>query len=194
MKSQLFILLCLLFFGTWPCSLNAQRLDRKKDSVQKTLPKAGMHTVRTAALHSAIIPGWGQAYNKKYWKIPLVYAALGTTGYLFVRNLNQYKDSKNAYILATDNDPTNDFRIKEPYYTVRTQPERIRDFRNAVRQNMDYSILWFVIFWGLNVADAAVDAHLKTFDVSDNLSLQLKAGYSNMAQTAGLSVSLFFSK
>ena len=141
-----------------------------------------------AVRRSLIIPGWGQATNKKYWKIPLVYGALGTTAFIFFRNINQYKDSKNAYILATDRDTSNDYLIKQPYFSVKDQPERIRVFRNSVRQNIDYSVLFFLAFWGLNVADAAVDAHLKTFDVSDDISLQIKGGYSPMANTKGLSL------
>lgn len=141
-----------------------------------------------AIRRSAIIPGWGQITNKKYWKVPLVYGALGITGAVFFRNLNQYRDSKAAFILATDGDPSNDEQIKQPYYSVRDQPERIRSFRNEVRQNIDYSVIVFIVFWGLNVADAAVDAHLKTFDVNDDLSLRIKAGYSPIANTNGLSL------
>lgn len=141
--------------------------------------------IRRTIIHSAILPGWGQINNKKIWKVPIIYGALGTTAYLFFRNLKQYRDSKNAYILASDNDPSNDNQIKEPYYSVRSQPERIRVFRNEVRQNVDYCVLFFIGLWGLNVADAAVDAHLKTFDVSDKLSLEIKSGYSPMANTVG---------
>jgi len=146
------------------------------------------YSPRKAIIRSAIIPGWGQITNKKIWKLPLVYGALGTTTYLFFRNINQYNEAKKAYILATDNDPSNDIQIPQPYYSVKSQPERIRVFRNAVRQNVDYSAVFFILFWGLNVVDAAVDAHLKTFDVNDKLSLQFKGGYSPMARTNGLSL------
>jgi len=156
-------------------------LHVKKDTVLTFNPKK-------AIIRSAIIPGWGQITNKKIWKVPLVYGALGTTAFLFRRNIIQYRDSKSAYILATDNDPSNDDQIKQPYYSVKDQPERIKEFRNAVRQNVDYCVVFFVLVWGLNVADAAVDAHLKSFDVSDNLSIQFKAGYSPMARTNGLSL------
>jgi hypothetical protein len=156
--------------------------------LQKTPPKP--HSPRKAIIHSAIIPGWGQADNKKYWKIPIVYGALGTTTYLFFRNLQQYRDSRLAYQLATDTDPLNDVQIVEPYFSVRNQPERIRVFRNQVRQNMDYCVLFFIAFWGLNVVDAAVDAHLKSFDVSDKLSLHLKTGYSEIARNAGMQLIL----
>ena len=118
----------------------------------------------------------------------MVYGALGVTAGIFFRNIKQYKDAKSAYILAKDNDPSNDYLIKQPYFSVKDQPERIRTFRNQVRQNVDYTVLVFLIFWGLNVADAAVDAHLKTFDVSDNLSFQFQPGYSPLANTNGISL------
>lgn len=147
-----------------------------------------------AIRRAAILPGWGQYTNKKYWKIPLVYAAMGIPAALFFRNLSQYKEAKRALTLATDGDPSNDILIKEPYYTIRGQPERIKSFRNDVRQNVDYCVLFFAAAYGLQIADAAVDAHLKTFDVSDDLSLQLKAGISPMARTAGVSVILNIGK
>ena len=158
-------------------------VEKMKDTVPRYRP-------RVAIIRSAILPGWGQVTNKKVWKVPVIYAALGVTTYLFFRNLRQYKDAKNAYILATDADPNNDYLIKEPYFGVKDQPERIRTFRNEVRQNVDYSALFFLVFWGLNVVDAAVDAHLKTFDVNDDLSLQIKPGYSPMANTNGISLVL----
>lgn len=162
---------------------NAGKLEKKSTTVYKP---------RKAIIRSAILPGWGQVTNKKIWKVPVVYAALGITAYFFDRNLKQYNDAKQAYILAVDGDPSNDYRIKEPYFSVKDQPERIRTFRNQVRQNVDYSALFFLIFWGLNVVDAAVDAHLKTFDVNDNLGLQLKPGYSPLARTSGISLLMNF--
>ena len=164
------------------------------DSAKPALKAVAAYSPRKAIIRSAILPGWGQIYNKKYWKLPLVYGALGTTTYLFFRNLKQYKEAKEAYILATDNNPNNDEQIQQPYYTVKDQPERIRTFRNQVRQNVDYSVLFFIIFWGLNVADAAVDAHLKTFDVSDDLSLRIKPGFSPLARTTGISLVLAIGK
>lgn len=164
-------------------SLYTPSLQITKDSIPKYSP-------RKAIIRSAIIPGWGQITNKKIWKVPLVYGALGTTSYLLFRNIRQYKEAKEAYILATDGDPANDDQIMQPYYSVKDQPERIRVFRNQVRQNVDYSVLFFIFFWGLNVVDAAVDAHLKTFDVGENLTIQLKPGYSPLANTNGISLVL----
>lgn len=159
----------------------------KTDTVKKYKP-------RTAIIRSALIPGWGQFTNKKYWKIPIVYAALGITTVIFFRNTKQYREARDSYTNAIDGDPSNDYLIPQPYFTVKDQPERIRNFRNQVRQNVDYTVLFFIAFWGLNVVDAAVDAHLKTFDVSDDLSLQIKAGYSPMANTNGISLVLNIGK
>lgn len=153
----------------------------KNDSIKPYNP-------RIAIVRSAMVPGWGQITNKKYWKVPIVYGALGTTAFLFFRNLKQYKEARNAFKLASDTSTANDYLIPEPYYSVRFQPERIRAFRNSVRQNVDYSVLFFILFWGVQVADAAVDAHLKTFDVSDDISLHIKPGYSPMARTSGISL------
>ena len=161
---------------------SVDKIEKGNDSLQN------IYSPRKAIIRSAILPGWGQYTNKKYWKIPLVYGGLGTTGYLFFRNLSQYKEARNAYRLATDNDPLNDNLIPEPYFSVRNQPQRIATFRNQVRQNVDYSVLFFILFWGLNVVDASVDAHLKTFDVSDNLSFQIIPGYSPLAKTNGVSL------
>lgn len=180
-------------------AVSAQEMKVTVDSAVKKKAKRqaeydSTYNPNIAVRRSLILPGWGQVTNKKYWKLPLVYGALGTTGYLFFRNLKQYREAKQAYILATDGDISNDGQIKQPYYSVKDQPERIRIFRNSVRQNIDYSVLFFIAFWGLNVADAAVDAHLKTFDVSDNLSLQVKPGYSPMANTSGVSLVLNIGK
>ena len=196
-------ILCCIFFLLQINFLHAQEklvvdtsgkviFSKKTKSISDTATKK--YNPGIAIRRSAILPGWGQYTNKKYWKIPLVYAGIGIPAYLFTRNLKQYREAKQAFILATDGDVTNDNQIVEPYYSVRMQPDRIRVFRNSVRQNVDYSVLFFIIFWGLNVADAAVDANLKTFDVNDELSLQLKGGFSPLANTNGLSIMLNIGK
>ena len=198
---KIFHLLLLMFFTSHSASAQEKlivdtlgKVLFAKNTVGKKDSSVKKYDPSIAIRRSAMLPGWGQFTNKKYWKIPLVYAGVGIPAYLFTRNLKQYKDAKNAFTLATDGDVSNDDQIKEPYYSVRSQPDRIRVFRNSVRQNVDYSVLFFIIFWGLNVADAAVDANLKTFDVSDELSLQLKPGFSPLANTNGLSLVLNIGK
>ena len=195
MKPIFIFILSFLLTGTITAQTDSSLLKpvALEDSVKppaNPLAFKAPYNPKKAIIRSAILPGWGQIYNKKYWKLPLVYGALGTTTALFFRNLRQYKDAKNAYILATDADPLNDEQIKQPYYAVKDQPERIKVFRNQVRQNVDYCVLFFLVFWGLNVADAAVDAHLKTFDVSDNLSLQFKPFYQPATGSTGVSLVL----
>ena len=65
-----------------------------------------------------------------------------------------------------------------------------RIFRDEFRKNMDFSVLAFILLWGLNVADAAVDGHLKSYNVNEDLSLKIKPGYSPIGQTNGLSLIL----
>lgn len=151
---------------------------------------AKKHSPKKAVFKSAVLPGWGQAYNKKYWKIPIVYGALGTTAAVFFYNLQTYKELKQAYIYVSDTIGANDALIKPRYRAL--SPESIRIYRNSFRQNVDYSVLFFVIFWGLNVADAAVDAHLKAFDISDDISLKLKP--SLHTNFAGVSLAFSFNE
>ena len=167
------------------------RVSLSKDSSPSKIPTVDTtkkFNPRTATIRSAIIPGWGQAYNKKYWKIPIVYGALGTTAGIFVYNVKTYNELRRAYTILITKDTANYNNI-DPKYKVLT-PDAIRSNRDVFRQNIDYSALFFLIFWGLNVVDATVDAHLKGFDVGNNLSLQIKPGFSPLANTNGLSLVL----
>ena len=147
-------------------------------SVRKFNPKK-------ATLRSAIIPGWGQAYNKKYWKIPIVYGALGTTAGVFLYNLKTYKLLRKAVVLKSDTIPGNDDQIDPRFKSLSL--ESIRTNRNLFRQNVDYSVLFFLVFWGLNVVDATVDAHLKAFDVTPDITMKIRPGVNYMTNGAGIS-------
>lgn len=149
---------------------------------------------RKVALRSAILPGWGQATNKKYWKIPIVYAALGITSYVFIDNIGVYREYRFAYAArikaqAPTLDST-DYNTLAPLYKI-ISPESIRAGRDEFRKYIDYSVLFFIVFWGLNVVDAAVDGHLKSFDVTPDLSLKIKPVINPYLRTAG--VGLVFS-
>lgn len=141
---------------------------------------------KVATFRSAVLPGWGQAYNKKYWKIPIIYGALGTTAFIFRFNLKTYKLLKQAIIFRSDTISSNDALVDPQFINLST--ESIRSYRNSFRQNVDYSVLFFLLFWGLNIVDATVDAHLKSFDVSDNISLKIKPGYNPTSNTGGMSL------
>ncbi|MDO9376426.1 MAG: DUF5683 domain-containing protein [Ferruginibacter sp.] len=192
MQKTLFIFSFLfLFFGN-----NQIFAQVVKDTVPKastTTPDTTLaspvkkkHDPRVATIRSAIIPGWGQIYNKKYWKLPLVYGALGTTAGVFFYNTKNYKLLRAAYIYRTDKDTTNDKLIEAKFQVLSTGA--LRTNRDLFRQNVDYSVLFFILFWGLNVVDATIDGHLKEFDVSDNISFHITPGLSDMANTTGLSL------
>jgi hypothetical protein len=147
------------------------------------------HNPRTATIRSAILPGWGQAYNKKYWKIPIVYAALGITAGVFNYNIKEYKKIQYAYGVLITKDTANFKNVSkelQPFIELNAQSS-LRNIRSEFRQNIDYSVLIFILMWGLNVVDATVDGHLKEFDVSDNLSLKIKPSLQSLPSTAGIS-------
>ena len=133
-----------------------------------------------AALRSAMIPGWGQVYNKKYWKLPLVYGALAIPVSTFAYNLDWYKKCRAAYNIRYFNDtsrvvpnlPTDG--IDQQLQPLSTQSLRL--YRNEFRKNVDLSVLALLAVWGLNVLDATVDGHHRSFNVSDDLSLKLDPG------------------
>ncbi|TAD83994.1 MAG: hypothetical protein EAY75_13960 [Bacteroidetes bacterium] len=127
--------------------------------------------IKKTILRSTFVPGWGQITNKQIWKVPAVAAAIGVPAFLFTYNLRQYRDLKQSYIYRVDTIPANDALIPEQYQPL--SANSLRFFRNEVRKNVDYSVLAFLIGWGLNVVDAAVFAHLKDFNVSDQLSMRL---------------------
>ena len=134
------------------------------------------HDPRKATIRSAILPGWGQVYNRKYWKVPIVYAALGITGYVFFDNIKTYREVRFAYQVTVGKDTASWDKVA-PYLRVFVEnnaTSSLDNYRREFRRNIDYSVLVFLLFWGLNVVDATVDAHLKEFDVSPELSMKLK--------------------
>ena len=200
---KIFYLLIFIFFlsKAYSQAVPSEKPVTIKDSTAKKskadTAKQKVYDPKVAARRSAIIPGWGQAYNKKYWKMPIIYGGLGVSGYIFVNNIKIYKEYKFAYSARIKAEPptndSTDYDQLDPIYKV-LSPNSIRSARDEFRRYVDYSALVFLLLWGLNVVDAAVDAHLKNFDVSPDLSLQIRAGYSDMARTNGLSVVLKIGK
>ncbi len=155
-----------------------------------TVKKKKIYNPKVATLRSAIIPGWGQAYNKKYWKIPIIYGALGTTTGIFFYNLKNYKLLRHAVVLLSDTIPGNDNQVAA--FVRGFSLESVRMYRNEFRQSIDYSVLFFLVFWGLNVVDANVDAHLKGFDVSPDVSMKIKPMLISGNNGPGISFVFFF--
>ena len=142
------------------------------------------HDPRKATIRSAIIPGWGQIYNRKYWKLPIVYAAIGIPAYTYFYNRTWYHNCQ-AAISIIDTYSANGYTAVPDTVIAKLKPKLqplvasfnengLRTYRNEFRKDEDYSVLFFLLFWGLNVVDATVDAHLMYFDVSDKLSMRLQ--------------------
>jgi len=144
--------------------------DSLKTPFYKNLWSHDPHSVGRAALYSAIIPGLGQAYNGKYWKIPIVYGAIGTAGYFIYYWYDFYDELKTAYIYRTDEDP---LTIDYLYDYIATDEYLLQKVSQA-KQYTDLMVVLTAAAYLLNIVDAVVDAHLYDFNVSDDLSLNLQ--------------------
>jgi hypothetical protein len=164
-----FILTCFIFLQINADSLKAQKTDTAK--VSDTTRKK--HSPKTATIMSAVLPGLGQAYNKKYWKIPIIYVGFGACAYFINFNTGQYNNYKLAYKYKNDNDPN----TIDPYpiYTN----EDILSLKNYYRRNLELSYIATMVVYLFNVLDASVDGNLYDFDVSEDLSLHVEPSIIN---------------
>lgn len=136
-----------------------------------------------AALYSALLPGAGQYYNKKYWKIPIIYVGLGIAGYTLVFNNDQINYFTEQLRFQLDGDPN----------TISDCDSGINCFEglNIYKKYRDWSYISMGIIYALNIIDAHVDAHLAHFDVSEDLSLGVLPYMDYSAQNSvGLSLVL----
>jgi hypothetical protein len=122
-------------------------------------------TPAKAAFYSAVLPGLGQAYNKKYWKIPLVYGAMGTSLYFYIdsnKKYNQYRDEYKRRLEGYES--SEEFK--------RLDNPRLIAAQKFYQRNRDLSALITLGFYVLNIIDANVDAALIQFNVKENLSVR----------------------
>jgi hypothetical protein len=180
-----FILLCTNVRAQWAADSSKKRVETKltlPDSTKKlsskdTAAKKPKSEASKAAFRAAVLPGWGQVYNKKYWKLPLVYGALAIPVVTFQYNLTWYQKTREAYTIRYYNDTSRVSDLPIDKIDPRLVPlstGSLRLYRNSFRQNVDYSVLAFLLIWGLQIVDATVDAHLRGFNISDDLSLRVK--------------------
>ena len=151
------------------------------------------HIPKIATQRSAILPGWGQAYNKQYWKIPLVYGVLAIPAATYQYNADLYGKAKFAYEarFKEANGDNSDVSKIDP--TLKNLGlASLQSYRNIFRKDRDYSIMWFILGWGLNVLDATVSGHLKEFDINNDLTLKIQPNYQPQFKQAGLSLQLHF--
>ena len=121
-----------------------------------------------AAFYSAIFPGAGQIYNKKYWKAPIVWAAIGTSVYFYVDNSNEYDRYRTAFKLRSQG-LKDEFTDENGTQLISTAG--LESAQKTLRQNRDLSLLTGVLLYVLQIVEASVNAHLLQFDTDDSLSI-----------------------
>ncbi|WP_245820814.1 DUF5683 domain-containing protein [Saccharicrinis aurantiacus] len=186
-KSSLRVIGLIAILNSFAINAKAQS-DTAYFEVADTLvflpePEVKLHSPHKATLYSAILPGLGQAYNKKYWKIPLVYAALGGLVYAIDFNSTYYSKYKTAYRDYVIQDPNNKsyLDVLPPVYDEDDLKNdarldawfegQLENKKNYYKRYRDLSYVGIVLVYVLNLVDASVDAHFKTYDVSNDLSI-----------------------
>ncbi len=149
-----------------------------------------------AAFYSAILPGLGQAYNKKYWKIPIVYAAIGTGVYFYIQNdneLNRYRDAYKRRLAGfTDDEFYGTDANGNPLATPRVSEDGLLRAQRNFRRNKELSLLITIGLYALNIIDANVDAHLLQYNVDDNLAIKPHFRYNEMENSSDLGLTVNF--
>ncbi|MGQ8337590.1 DUF5683 domain-containing protein [Sunxiuqinia sp. A32] len=175
-------LFSILFVLTGFCA-SAQQVTNA-DSVLVYREKLD-HSPRKATIYSAVLPGLGQIYNKKYWKAPLIYIGFAAFGYFIDWNNDQYVVYRQAYADIIDDDPnTNSFKhldLEGRYdfdnpSQLQQLGDRIKRAKDYSRRNRDMVIISTAAFYAINIIDASVDAHFFDFDISDDLSFKWAPG------------------
>ncbi|MFM9055421.1 MAG: DUF5683 domain-containing protein [Bacteroidota bacterium] len=166
-------------------------LSAQDSSATRKIPmRDTTHSVRKATVLSAIIPGAGQVYNRKAWKVPIIYAGFAGLGYLFRQNQKNYIEYEDALLARYDNDPS----TTDPYVDIYTD-DNLRTLSDFYRRNRDLSFMGITLLYVLNIIDAHVDAHLFRFNMDDNLAIvcspELRATPSGQI-TPSLTLSLHF--
>ena len=161
--------------------IEADTIQSAQEIPEKEAPNA--HSPRKATIYSAVLPGLGQVYNKKYWKVPVIYLGFGTIAYFINWNNDNYQLFRRGYFDLIDDDPEtqgyleieavrrNNYDLNNPthFNNLRTALMRQKDY---FRRNRDLLFIGMVGFYGLNIIDASVDAHFFDFDISDDLTLK----------------------
>lgn len=128
-----------------------------------------------AAFYSAIFPGLGQIYNKRYWKAPLVYGAIGTGIYVYSFNNTQYRRARDAFKRRRAGFTDDEFYdINGDGEGPDIDSEALQDAQEARQKDRDLALLITIALYALNIVDANVDAHLKQYNVDDDLAIDFK--------------------
>ncbi|MFK2819887.1 DUF5683 domain-containing protein [Flavobacteriaceae sp. LMIT009] len=147
-------------------------------------------TPSKAAFYSAILPGLGQAYNKKYWKIPLVYAGLGTGLYFYLDNNKQYNRYRDAYKRRLAGFTDDEFWGEGSVPSI--SDDGLIRAQRTFRRNKDISLLVTIGIYALNIIDANVDAHLLQYNVDEDLAIKPHFKFNELDATTNFGLTLNF--
>ncbi|MDK2979510.1 MAG: hypothetical protein PWP52_2224 [Bacteroidales bacterium] len=175
------VLICIVL------STKAQNPSGNSEKNIKLNPEEQVHSPHKATMYSAVVPGLGQIYNKKYWKLPIIYGVAGVFIYAFDVNNNQYNKYKNAYA-EFDTGKITEFEG----YTNKDIILRLKDYH---LRNRDLNVIVLAGVYMLNIIDATVDAHLFDYDISEDLSLNIQPSMMrniNQQNALGLTCRLSF--
>ena len=146
----------------------------KEAKTEKKAKVKKPHSPTKAAIMSACLPGLGQIYNRKWWKVPIVYAGLGGIGYLSYRNFSEYRSYLHAYEYKTGDLPEGvKLNEHETDLANKYAAGQLQTYKESYRRSFELFTILTVAWYGLNIVDAIVDGHLYTYDISDDLSLSV---------------------
>ncbi len=198
MQSKLLLILLLLPIITYAQENNIEEELGENivilDSTSR--PPINPLSPAKAAFYSAILPGLGQAYNKKYWKIPVVYAALGTGIYFYIDNNNEYNRYRDAFKNRLAGFDDDEFWGTDSQGNALSSPQISNDAliraQSTLSKNREISLLITIGIYVLNIIDANVDAHLLQFNVDKNLALKPHFKFNELDATTNLGLTLNF--
>lgn len=168
-KKQLYLFFITIIFTVLQSYAQDDLKVKAKDSIFKINREFDPLSPARAAFYSAVLPGLGQAYNRKYWKIPIVYAALGTGVYFVVWNNQNYLKYQDAYKLRLNGKPDDyDGLNGNPYLSE----DALQSAQQSYKRDRDLSILVTIGLYVLQIVEASVNAHLLQHNVDDNLSFK----------------------
>jgi hypothetical protein len=189
-------LLCVLsnFIGFSQNEKDSTNVDLKNTPIiaNETLVKRELDPLRPskAAFYSAVLPGLGQAYNKKYWKVPIVWAAIGTGIYFYVSNDQQFDRYRDAYKRRLAGFTDDEFYGQGQ--TPLISNDGLIRAQQQFRRNKEVALLVTIGLYALNIIDANVDAHLLQFNVDENLSFRPHYQYNPMEHSSDLGLTFNF--
>ena len=131
---------------------------------------------KRAGLYSALLPGLGQVYNKQYWKLGVVVAATGAVTGFMIFNTKKYNTYQQAYLGRIDTDPA----TTDTFTNYQTSD--IDLLRKTYRKYVEYTVIAGTVCYLINILDAFTSAHLKTFDMSKNISFKASPYYDTRKQ------------